>query len=380
MASVELIGIKKRFGAVPVLHGVDLRVANGEFLVLVGPSGCGKSTILRLIAGLETLDAGEIRIGERVVNPLEPRERNVAMVFQNYALYPHMSVFKNMAYGLKVRKTPKAEILQRVTEAAQLLGIEEYLNRKPRQLSGGQRQRVAMGRAIVREPSVFLLDEPLSNLDARLRTQMRVELKRLHHKLGNTFIYVTHDQVEAMTLGDRILVMHAGQVEQIGTPAEIYNHPQTVFTAEFIGSPPMNLLKGCIANEGRSVRLAGGQEVCCDHPIPVPDGEVIIGIRPEDLAIAHSNPSHQDTLTVSVDLLESLGASTVLYCKIQPSETPGGAPLRSANASTGESLVLKLNGNTHYSMGDRLTVRLNCARLHFFDPRSGQRVEPEVNQ
>src|SRR6187549_3432828 len=250
MASVAIRGITKAFGATQVIHGVDVTIGDGEFVVLVGPSGCGKSTLLRMVAGLENITSGEIRIGDRVVNNLPPKERDVAMVFQNYALYPHMTVAANMGFSLQLRGAPKAEIEQRVARAAAILGLQPYLERYPRQLSGGQRQRVAMGRAIVRDPQVFLFDEPLSNLDAKLRVQMRTEIKELHQRLKTTTVYVTHDQIEAMTLADRIVVMHDGVVEQIGAPLELYDRPHNLFVAGFIGSPAMNFLNGTIRANG----------------------------------------------------------------------------------------------------------------------------------
>src|SRR5919108_5629086 len=245
MAQVHLRGVKKTYdNKVEVIHGIDMEIADGEFIVIVGPSGCGKSTLLRMVAGLERITGGEVAIGERVVNGLEPKDRDIAMVFQNYALYPHMSVYDNMAYGLRIRGMAKAEIETRVQKAAKILELGQYLERKPRQLSGGQRQRVAMGRAIVREPAVFLFDEPLSNLDAKLRVQMRFEIQKLHRRLSTTSLYVTHDQVEAMTLAHRMIVMNAGRAEQIGTPMEVYENPQTLFVAGFIGSPSMNFMSG----------------------------------------------------------------------------------------------------------------------------------------
>ena len=257
MASVSLRGIRKSYDGVEVIHGVDVEIRDGEFMVILGPSGCGKSTLLRMIAGLEAITAGEIAIGGRVVNALEPKDRDIAMVFQNYALYPHMSVYDNMSYGLRIRGMPKAEIEARVQKAATILELGDLLQRKPRQLSGGQRQRVAMGRAIVREPAVFLFDEPLSNLDAKLRVQMRIEIKRLHQNIGTTSVYVTHDQVEAMTLGDRLIVMNAGRAEQIGRPIDVYERPATTFVAGFIGSPAMNMLPARLAADASSVELDG---------------------------------------------------------------------------------------------------------------------------
>ncbi len=248
MATVDLNAVKKRFSNTEVIHGVSAAIADGEFIVIVGPSGCGKSTLLRMVAGLESVSEGEIKIGGNRVNELEPMDRDIAMVFQNYALYPHMSVRENMGYGLKIAKLPKAEIVQKVEAAAKLLQLEDYLDRRPRDLSGGQRQRVAMGRAIVREPAVFLFDEPLSNLDAKLRVQMRLEIRDLQSRLGITSLYVTHDQVEAMTMADRMIVMNAGRAEQIGTPLEVYQRPQTLFAAQFIGSPSMNVLDGTVEN------------------------------------------------------------------------------------------------------------------------------------
>src|SRR5256884_1105322 len=258
MAQVHLRGVQKTYdNKVAVIHGIDMEIADGEFIVIVGPSGCGKSTLLRMVAGLERITGGQVAIGERVVNELEPKDRDIAMVFQNYALYPHMSVYDNMAYGLKIRGMSKAEIEARVQKAANILELRDFLQRKPRQLSGGQRQRVAMGRAIVREPAVFLFDEPLSNLDAKLRVQMRIEIKRLHQSIRTTSVYVTHDQVEAMTLGDRLIVMNAGRAEQIGAPIDVYERPATTFVAGFIGSPAMNILPARLAADAPRVELDG---------------------------------------------------------------------------------------------------------------------------
>src|SRR6476619_4318668 len=265
MADIKLTGVKKTYAKLQVIHGVDVTIADGEFIVIVGPSGCGKSTLLRMIAGLETISEGEIAIGGRVVNEVEPKDRNIAMVFQNYALYPHMSVYENMSYGLRIRRMPPAEINERVQRAAKILELGPYLDRKPRALSGGQRQRVAMGRAIVREPAAFLFDEPLSNLDAKLRAQTRLEIQKLHAELGVTSLFVTHDQVEAMTLAQRMIVMNAGRMEQIGTPDEVYHRPATTFVAGFIGSPPMNLVRG--KSEGAGFQ-AGGQLLPLPQPAP----------------------------------------------------------------------------------------------------------------
>lgn len=294
MATLSLNSVKKSFGKTDVIHGVDIDIEDGEFIVIVGPSGCGKSTLLRMIAGLETVTSGDIRIAGEVVNRKEPMERDIAMVFQNYALYPHMSVFDNMAYGLKIAGRPKAEIAERVGEAARLLQLEPYLKRRPRELSGGQRQRVAMGRAIVRKPSVFLFDEPLSNLDASLRLQMRLEIRQLQRRLGVTAVYVTHDQVEAMTLADRMIVMNAGRAEQIGAPLELYAHPETSFVAGFIGSPPTNFM---------DPRAYG---------MDVPEG-TRLGVRPEHMIVSEGEAQLQAEMLYA----EALGAETLLHFRLK---------------------------------------------------------------
>lgn len=302
MATVSLKDVKKSFGATDVIHGITTDIEDGEFIVIVGPSGCGKSTLLRMVAGLETVSGGEVFIGGDLANEKEPMDRDIAMVFQNYALYPHMSVRQNMGYGLKIAKMPKDEINAKVEAAAKLLQLDALLDRKPKQLSGGQRQRVAMGRAIVREPAVFLFDEPLSNLDAKLRVQMRLEIKELQSKLGITSLYVTHDQVEAMTMADRMIVMHAGIAEQIGTPLEVYETPRTLFAAQFIGSPAMNLVDADV-KEGKV--FFGG------HPVGDAvgaDGPVKLGVRPE-----HLIPDDAGPLSVSVRMAEPLGANTLLH-------------------------------------------------------------------
>ncbi|HEX2725850.1 MAG TPA: sn-glycerol-3-phosphate ABC transporter ATP-binding protein UgpC, partial [Beijerinckiaceae bacterium] len=285
MAAVEIRNVRKAFGATAVIHGVSVDIADGEFVILVGPSGCGKSTLLRMIAGLENITAGEIRIGERVVNNVPPKERDIAMVFQNYALYPHMTVADNMAFSLKLRRAPKAEIDTRVQRAAAILGLSQLLGRYPRQLSGGQRQRVAMGRAIVRDPQVFLFDEPLSNLDAKLRVAMRTEIKELHQRLKTTTVYVTHDQIEAMTMADKIVVMHDGIVEQMGAPLELYDHPDNLFVAGFIGSPAMNFIKGRIDNGG-FVADGGLKLPLRSAPAASAGKPAIYGIRPEHFRLA----------------------------------------------------------------------------------------------
>src|SRR5690242_18938236 len=289
MAQVHLRGVKKSYEKLEVIHGIDMEIADGEFIVIVGPSGCGKSTLLRMIAGLERITGGEVAIGDRVVNQLEPKDRDIAMVFQNYALYPHMTVYENMAYGLKIRKLSKDDIDTRVRKAAKTLELEKLLERLPRQLSGGPIHRVAMGRAIVREPAVFLFDEPLSNLDAKLRVQMRLEIKRLQRELGVTSIYVTHDQVEAMTLADRLIVMNAGVADQIGTPMDVYDRPASVFVAGFIGSPAMNFLAAKVGQDGKSVDLAGTNangaiNMPLARPTSAPVGSAVaLGVRPEHL-------------------------------------------------------------------------------------------------
>ncbi|GAA6177548.1 sn-glycerol-3-phosphate ABC transporter ATP-binding protein UgpC [Sulfitobacter pacificus] len=302
MATVTLKDIKKSFGPTDVIHGIDAEIADGEFIVIVGPSGCGKSTLLRMVAGLETVSAGEVQIGGQRANEKEPMDRDIAMVFQNYALYPHMSVRQNMGYGLKIAKLPKDQIEAKVVAAAKLLQLEPLLDRKPKQLSGGQRQRVAMGRAIVREPAVFLFDEPLSNLDAKLRVQMRLEIKELQSKLGITALYVTHDQVEAMTMADRMIVMNAGVAEQIGTPLEVYETPRTLFAAQFIGSPAMNILDAVMKD---------GQVYLGEHAVAEgvgPDGPVKLGVRPEHLQVQDAG-----AIRVQVRMAEPLGANTLLH-------------------------------------------------------------------
>jgi sn-glycerol 3-phosphate transport system ATP-binding protein len=356
MAEVVLDAVHKLFGRTEVIKGVSTEVADGELRVVLGPSGCGKSTLLRMIAGLEEVSAGTIRIGERVVNHLEPKDRNIAMVFQNYALYPHMSVYDNMAYGLRNQGTARAEIERRVGEAARILGLAEFLERKPRQLSGGQRQRVAMGRAIVREPAVFLFDEPLSNLDAKLRGQMRIEIKQLQQRLGTTSIYVTHDQVEAMTLGDQLMVMNNGQVEQIGTPLEVYERPASDFVASFIGAPAMNFLDATVSADGREL-LLGADRLALARPLAgQANRRVTLGLRPEHLPLAApTSPG----LHVEVALIEALGADTVVHGQIEG----GGAPLS-----------IRLDGTSRVAPGDRLTVAPDPERLHLFDPASGRRL------
>lgn len=349
MATLALDNVKKRFGKTEVIHGVSAEIVDGEFIVIVGPSGCGKSTLLRMVAGLESVSEGEVQIDGVRVNEKEPMDRDIAMVFQNYALYPHMSVRQNMAYGLKIAKVAKPEINRKVDEAAKLLQLEQYLDRKPRELSGGQRQRVAMGRAIVREPAIFLFDEPLSNLDAKLRVQMRLEIKQLQSSLGVTSLYVTHDQVEAMTMADRMIVMNEGVAEQIGTPLEVYEKPDSLFAAQFIGSPSMNILDGRV--EGTRVIFTNGAELACGE---FPQGPVKIGIRPE-----HLYADDNGLLEVTTGFTEPLGATTLLHGKI---------------TGTGEALTASLPGVYHSSStGGPVKLGLSADNLHLFDASSGAR-------
>ena len=358
MAQVSLRGVRKTFDEIPVIHGVSCDIADGELVVIVGPSGCGKSTLLRMIAGLESVSAGEIAIGERIVNDLEPAQRDIAMVFQNYALYPHMSVYDNMAYGLKMRRLPKNEIEVRVRKAAEILELAELLQRKPRQLSGGQRQRVAMGRAIVREPSAFLFDEPLSNLDAKLRGQMRIEIKKLHESLGVTSLYVTHDQIEAMTLGQRLIVMNAGVVEQIGAPMELYQQPATTFVAGFIGSPAMNFINARIDDRGAGVELRGGASLAAGRDLSSYAGrEVTVGVRPEHLDLAGQDGG----VRVSVAVVEELGADALVHGHIDA----GGDRT---------DLTVRLHGARQVKTGDFLPLAVQPENLHLFDPEDGRRI------
>jgi multiple sugar transport system ATP-binding protein len=328
LAALDITGVTKAFGPVKVLHGVDIAVANGEFLVLVGPSGCGKSTLLRMIAGLESVSGGEVRIGGNIVNDLPPRDRDIAMVFQDYALYPHKSVRDNIGFGLRMRNVEPAEIIKRVDDAAKVLQITHLLERKPGQLSGGQRQRVAMGRAIVRDPQIFLFDEPLSNLDAQLRAEMRIVIKKLHQRFKNTVVYVTHDQVEAMTLADRIAVMKGGHVEQLGTPDEIYNHPRTTFVAGFTGSPPMNFAPCTVGDDGVSIVLDGGLRLPVPTEsqaklTPIKGRAMTFGIRPEHINVGSKA---KDILHAEVILTEPLGSDTLALLRIGKAEMTGRFP------------------------------------------------------
>jgi len=359
MAGVSIRNVHKSFGAVQVIQGISMEIGDGEFVVMVGPSGCGKSTLLRMVAGLETISSGEIAIGERVVNNLEPKDRNIAMVFQNYALYPHMSVYDNMAYGLKIRGRSKADIESRVQRAAEILELSKLLKRRPRELSGGQRQRVAMGRAIVREPSVFLFDEPLSNLDAKLRVQMRSELQALHQRLKTTTLYVTHDQVEAMTLAQRMLVMNAGRTEQIGAPLEVYSRPASTFVAGFIGSPPMNLVPGRVGDGGTTLASDGDVHVRLPVARPDLDGrQVLLGVRPEHLETC---ADAEAAMRPDIDFIELLGSDSLVYGHL-------GADKRGARvAARLHTSVVAQEGN--------LSLRFAPENMHLFDPDSGKRIE-----
>ncbi|ATR20392.1 SN-glycerol-3-phosphate transport ATP-binding protein ugpC [Roseomonas mucosa] len=354
MATLKLDEIRKSFGKTQVLHGIELDVADGEMVVLVGASGCGKSTLLRITAGLETPTSGKVLIAGRDVTPLEPADRDIAMVFQNYALYPHMTVAQNMAYGLRIRGLPRPEIDRRVREAAEILGLGALLDRRPRQLSGGQRQRVAMGRAIVREPALFLFDEPLSNLDARLRVQMRAEIRRLQRRLGVTSIFVTHDQVEAMTLGDRLVVMHQGRAAQVASPMEVWAKPADTYVASFIGSPSMNFLPATLLEGGVGAKLASGQEIrFADGPRPGAAGmPLTLGLRPEHVLVGEA----PDALPLTVDLVEPLGSETVVHGRL-----PDGVPL-----------TVRVNGPF---AGSRLPALLDPRELHVFDGGTGKRLE-----
>lgn len=352
MARIQLQDVRKSYAGQEVIHGVTIDIENGEFVVIVGPSGCGKSTLLRMVAGLEDISGGTVSIGDRVVNTLEPRERNIAMVFQNYALYPHMSVRDNMAYGLKIAGMAKADIDAAVARAAAMLELEPFLDRKPRALSGGQRQRVAMGRALVREPAAFLLDEPLSNLDAKLRVQMRLQIKDLHMRTGQTTLYVTHDQVEAMTLADRLVVMDRGIAQQIATPYEVYTTPANEFVAGFIGSPAMNIFD--VRSEGGTLVLPGGHRVAvADKP---PEGDLRLGLRPEDIETVQDG---QHAFPVVLKSVEWLGADAYGYCVIENSDT---------------QLTVRMPGNAPATRGDRLQISLSQSRLHYFSKSDGRRL------
>ena len=361
MANVSLSSVCKRYGKVSVIEGLDLEIQDREFMVLVGPSGCGKSTALRMIAGLEEISDGTIQIGDRVVNGMPPKDRDIAMVFQSYALYPHMTVRQNLEFGLKIRKTDRAEIDRRVEEAAEILDITHLLDRKPREMSGGQRQRVAVGRAIVRKPRVFLFDEPLSNLDAKLRVQMRAEISKLQDRLETTTIYVTHDQVEAMTMGDRIAILNDGDLQQVGTPLEVYEQPSNRFVATFIGTPPMNFLEATVAEDGTRLRGRGFE-------LPVPqslrpgaagqDGrDVLVGIRPENLTAGMAVRGETAPLTLDVEVVEPLGHEVLVHGKLHDN-----------------LLVAKVDPYQNPPVGQPLTLDVALDRLHLFDPDTESRL------
>ncbi|PVZ86320.1 sn-glycerol-3-phosphate ABC transporter ATP-binding protein UgpC [Serratia sp. S1B] len=357
MAGLKLQAVTKSYdGKTPVIKQIDLDVADGEFIVMVGPSGCGKSTLLRMVAGLERTTTGDIYIDAQRVTELEPKDRGIAMVFQNYALYPHMSVYDNMAYGLKIRGFGKQQIRQRVEEAARILELTPLLQRKPRELSGGQRQRVAMGRAIVREPAVFLFDEPLSNLDAKLRVQMRLELQQLHRRLKTTSLYVTHDQVEAMTLAQRVIVMNKGVAEQIGTPSEVYQRPASLFVASFIGSPAMNLFPGTLCAEGKQLQMADGMTLELPEPQPQWGGRALtLGIRPEHIQL--SSREHGG-IPLELKTLELLGADNLAH-----------------GEWGGVGVIVRLSHETLPPAGSTLYLQLPAPALHFFDTDSGLRMK-----
>jgi multiple sugar transport system ATP-binding protein len=356
MASVKIRNVEKSYGTLKVIHGVNIDVEDHEFVVLVGPSGCGKSTLLRMIAGLETISGGEIVIGDKVVNDVPPRDRDIAMVFQNYALYPHMSIFDNMGFSLKLRKRPKSEIEQKVVEAAEILNLKPYLDRSPGQLSGGQRQRVAMGRALVRDAQVFLFDEPLSNLDAKLRVTMRTEIKALHQRLKTTSVYVTHDQIEAMTMADRIVVMNAGRVEQVGAPLELYDRPANLFVAGFLGSPSMNFIKG------RYRREDDGAAVVCDDGTALPvspvssawnDEPVVLGIRPEHLRLV----AEGEGVPATVDVVEPTGANIEVFADL-----------------AGERVCAVFGERHPFRPGETISLGWDLDKVHLFDSDTGKRI------
>jgi multiple sugar transport system ATP-binding protein len=353
MASVEIRRVRKAYGAVQVVHGVDITIADGEFVILVGPSGCGKSTLLRMIAGLENISGGEILIGDRVVNDVPPKERDIAMVFQNYALYPHMTVADNMAFSMKLRNAHKDEIAQRVNKAAGILGLEKLLDRFPRQLSGGQRQRVAMGRAIVRDPQVFLFDEPLSNLDAKLRVQMRTEIKELHQRLKTTTVYVTHDQIEAMTMADKIVVMHDGHIEQMGSPLDLYDRPDNLFVAGFIGSPAMNFIQGSMGSGATGhFMTVGGDRLPIQHPGQAKPGQkAVYGIRPEHI---HLSP---DGLDAEIVVAEPTGSETQVVVRLN-----------------GVELVCVFRERVTAKPGETIKIWPDPAMVHLFDVESKMRI------
>lgn len=349
MATVSLKNLVKAYDKTQVLHGIDLDVSDGEFVVLVGPSGCGKSTTLRMIAGLEEITGGDISIGGQIVNNMEPKERNIAMVFQNYAIYPHMSVRKNIGFGLRTSKASKAEKNARIDEVAEILSMTELLDRRPSQLSGGQRQRVAIGRAMVRDPAVFLFDEPLSNLDAQLRQQMRLEIKKLHQRVGNTIIFVTHDQVEAMTMADRIVIMKDGYIQQVGTPFDVFHKPANTFVAQFIGAPSMNMVDGTVANG--KIRLSSGTEIPLNNTTPAIETPIKLGLRPDDLLVTAEKGLFEGT----VNVLEPLGTETLVYVSVGEQE-----------------LIAKASGRTPPALGETVNLSVDPDNMHMFDAETGK--------
>ncbi len=384
MSSIKLDNVTKRYAdGFEAVKGIDLEVADGEFVILVGPSGCGKSTALRMIAGLEDISDGELSIGDEVVNDKAPKDRDIAMVFQNYALYPHMSVRENMGFALKLAKVDKKEIDTKVEEAAKILDLTDHLDRKPANLSGGQRQRVAMGRAIVRNPAVFLMDEPLSNLDAKLRTQTRTEVSRIQQRLGTTMIYVTHDQTEAMTLGDRVAVMRAGTIQQVDTPKELYERPLNLFVAGFIGSPSMNFFPATV-KDGR-VTLPFGEMDLPESLRDAAEGEVIAGVRPESFEAAELAPEHHDgasmTFTTKIDLVESMGSELYAYFAYEGegassdelAELAADAGLSDVPGGGGQ-VVVRLSPDADVKAGESSELWLDVERLHLFDPKDGRRL------
>jgi multiple sugar transport system ATP-binding protein len=380
VAKVALEGVSKIYpdGTRAVDH-LDITVGDGELLVLVGPSGCGKTTALRMIAGLEDITEGQVRIGDRVVNDVPSRDRDVAMVFQNYALYPHLTVAENIAFGLKLRKVPKEEIGRRVQEAAETLGLTDYLKRKPRALSGGQRQRVAMGRAIVRQPQAFLMDEPLSNLDAKLRVQVRAEIARIQHSLQVTTVYVTHDQVEAMTLGDRVAVMNHGVLQQVAPPQELYDHPTNLFVGGFIGSPSMNLFETNVERDDASVTIAvGDQRLAVNSKWATMAGRhVIAGIRPEDMEDASlTAPTPDRTLKAKVELVEAMGADVLVHFNVDaPAVLTEDEP--EVSPVVGTPMVARVSPRTKAREGEPLQLAVDTEGLHLFDPESGLALNPQ---
>lgn len=355
MSKIEIRDLVKRYDNEQVLHGINIKIASGEFTVLVGPSGCGKSTTLRMVAGLESISGGEVIIGDRVVNDLRPKERGIAMVFQNYALYPSKTVYENMAFSLRLSRVPKPEIDRKVREVSAILELDPLLQRKPGELSGGQRQRVAMGRAIVRDPEVFLFDEPLSNLDAKLRSQMRVEIKTLHQRLKNTIIYVTHDQVEAMTLADRIVVMRSGIIEQQGVPDEIFHNPVNTFVAGFMGSPQMNLVQS-VSRDGK-ISIGTGEHAPLSAALALANGAVTFGIRPDDIELVAEEVDQDTKMAVTISLVEPVGTEKLFHFSLG-----------------GESFIGKADGRLQLTEGQVVNIHLNMQHSYYFDAQSGERI------